>query len=84
MLVCNRQVFLLLIIPDWQVVSVALQNFRTAFPQYGEYKLMPIFMSTVIQPDQVKYLTKWNIYAMALGEETMELLNFDELQGRNV
>ena len=39
-------------------------------------------MSGSIQPDQVKYLTGLGIYAMALGEENMELLNFDELQSR--
>ena len=39
-------------------------------------------MRTSSQSDQVSYLTKLGVYAMALGEETMELLNFDELQGR--
>ena len=82
MLICNEQVFLLLVSPEWPVMSVALQNLRVALPQYAEYSPMPILMSTVVQPDQVGYLTKQGIYAMALGEETMELLNFDELQSR--
>jgi hypothetical protein len=58
-----------------------IENFRLCFPEYDNYKLVPVFASMNIQPDQVSYLTKLGIYAMALGEETMELLNFDELQG---
>ena len=36
--------------------------------------------SMSIRPDQVSYLTTMGVYAMALGEENMELLNFNELQ----
>ena len=61
-----------------------IQNFKTCFPEYDKYKLIPVFASMSIQPDQVKYLTSLGIYAMALGEETMELLNFNELQGRQI
>ena len=59
-----------------------IQNFKTCFPEYEAYKLISVFASMSIELDQVKYLTKQGIYAMALGEETMELLNFNELQGR--
>ncbi len=59
-----------------------IENFKMCFPEYNLYKLIPVFASMSIQPDQVKYLTNQGIYAMALGEENMELLNFDELQGR--
>lgn len=59
-----------------------IENFKLCFPEYQAYKLIPVFASMSIQPDQVKYLTSQGIYAMALGEESMELLNFDELQGR--
>ncbi|MBC8152122.1 MAG: hypothetical protein H7Z72_04360 [Bacteroidetes bacterium] len=59
-----------------------IENFKLCFPEYATYKLIPVFASMSIQPDQVRYLTKQDIYAMALGEETMELLNFDELHPR--
>ncbi len=61
-----------------------IENFKLSFPEYTAHKLIPVFVSMNIQPDQVKYLTSLGIYAMALGEENMELLNFDELQSRNV
>jgi hypothetical protein len=32
-----------------------------------------------IKEDQVKYLTSHNIYAVAFGDENMELLNYEEL-----
>lgn len=60
-----------------------IENFRIAFPEYDDYKLITIFASMAIKEDQVKYLTSKNIYAMALGDENMELLNFDELQTTN-
>jgi hypothetical protein len=59
-----------------------IENFKLCFPEYADYKLIPVFASMNIERDQIKYLTKLGIYAMALGEETMEILNFDELQGR--
>lgn len=59
-----------------------IENFKLCFPEYDSYKLIPVFASMSIQPDQVKYLTNQGIYAMALGEENMELLNFNELQSR--
>ena len=59
-----------------------IDDFKLCFPEYADHKLIPVFASMSIQPDQVKYLTKQGIYAMALGDETMELLNLDELQSR--
>ncbi len=82
MLVCDRNVFLLVIDSELSIISTLLQNFTAAFPKYCHRTLIPIFMSAIIQPDQVSYLTEQGIYAVALDEETMELLNFDELQGR--
>jgi len=61
-----------------------IENFKLAFPEYTHYTVNTIFASMSIRDDQVKYLTSLGIYAMALGEENMELLNFDELQARPV
>lgn len=59
-----------------------IENFRISFPEYADYELITIFASMSIQKDQVNYLTSKNIYAMALGEENMELLNYEELSQR--
>jgi hypothetical protein len=59
-----------------------VERFRLAFPEYNDRPVAPVFTSMAIKPDQVKYLTGIGVYAMALGDETMELLNFDELQAK--
>ncbi len=56
-----------------------IQNFQISFPEYADYELITIFASMSIQENQIKYLTSQNIYAMALGDENMELLNYKEL-----
>jgi len=45
------------------------------FPEYAGKTIIPIFSSLNISPDLVNYLSKRGIYAMALGEDTMQLLN---------
>jgi hypothetical protein len=87
LLVCGRRVFLLeakFTARDNHIKEITqlIENFRLSFPEYKDYELITVFASMSIQPSQIKYLTRLGIYAMALGEETMELLNFDELQGR--
>jgi len=54
-----------------------LPEIRDYFPEYGDRKLIPIFSSLQIPDDLVAYLSKNKIYAMAMGDETMVLLNFD-------
>ena len=60
-------------------VKQTLENFRIAFPEYASYEVILIFASMDIAPDQVKYLTKMGIYALALGDDNMDLLNFEDL-----
>jgi hypothetical protein len=60
-------------------VPKTIENFRIAFPEYAEYEVITIFASMAIAPDQVKYLTKMGVYALALGDENMDLLNFENL-----
>jgi uncharacterized coiled-coil protein SlyX len=45
------------------------------FPKYSHYELIPIFSSLSISQDFVNYLTKNKIYAMAMKDDTMEILN---------
>ncbi len=50
------------------------------FPECRDRNIIPIFSSLYI-PDNVKnYLTRLGIYAMGLNEDTMDLLNFDEVK----
>jgi len=54
-----------------------IERFIRLFPEYKEYKLIPIFASLRLDEDLVNYLTKNKIYAMAYREwEYMDLLNF--------
>ena len=52
------------------------------FPKYAGKTIVPVFSSLGIPPDFVNYLTKRGIYALAMGDETMELLNRAELERR--
>ena len=49
------------------------------FPEYRDKAIIPIFSSLGIPEDAVAYLTKQNIFAMAMAGNTMELLNFEEI-----
>ena len=52
------------------------------FPEYTGKTLVPIFASLHIGEDVVTYLTRNRIYAMAMGDETMELKNFQPVTER--
>lgn len=57
-----------------------LERFKALFPEYKDYKLVPIFASLRLEDDIVNYLTKNKIYAMAYREwEYMNILNFDQV-----
>ncbi|MCX7896303.1 MAG: hypothetical protein N2441_00295 [Rhodocyclaceae bacterium] len=49
------------------------------FPEYRERKLIPIFASFSLSASDLAFLTKQRIYGMALGDETMEILNAQEI-----
>jgi len=59
-------------------------EFYGYFPQYQGRKLIPIFSSLYLAEPAVNYLTKHGIYALAMGDETMTLLNFEQVKGREV
>jgi Skp family chaperone for outer membrane proteins len=48
-------------------------------PQYAGKKVIPIFSSLYIPENFVNFLTNNGIYAMAMGEDTMEILNFNDI-----
>ncbi|MDM7274427.1 hypothetical protein [Sulfurihydrogenibium azorense] len=58
-----------------------LERFKALFPEYEDYKLIPIFASLRLEDDIINYLTKNKIYAMAYREwEYMDILNFDQIK----
>lgn len=57
-----------------------IQNFKDCFPNYHNKELITIFASMSIPDDVVKKLTKMNIYAMAMGDDNMDLLNFEAIK----
>ncbi|MFN3479325.1 MAG: hypothetical protein ACK415_02970 [Thermodesulfovibrionales bacterium] len=56
-----------------------LQEFYDYFPEYRDKRLIPVFASLYLGDDVVNYLTRHKIYAMAIKEDTMDLLNFEVL-----
>jgi len=56
-----------------------LKEIYDYFPEYRGKKVIPIFSSLYIPEDLVTYLTKNRIYAMAMKDDTMDLLNFEQV-----
>jgi len=50
------------------------------FPEYKDRPLYPCFSSLYLGPDVVNYCTKQGIYALALGDDTVEVLNYNQLR----
>ena len=44
--------------------------------------VVPVFSSLRIPEDMVRYLTRQGIYALAVGDEIMDVLNFEEVRRR--
>ena len=57
-------------------------QFELYFPEYRGLPLVPVFSSLNLPDDLVAYLTKNGIYAVAMGEYTMQLLNGDAVRAR--
>ncbi|MFQ3609577.1 MAG: hypothetical protein SNJ55_13165, partial [Chloroherpetonaceae bacterium] len=48
-------------------------------PEHRGKKVIPVFSSLYIPENFVNYLTKHKIYALAMGDETMEVLNYHNI-----
>ena len=57
-------------------------EFALYFPQFRELPIRPAFSSLSIPGDVVRYLTRRGIYAIAMGDETMQVLNLDAVRNR--
>lgn len=55
-------------------------EFYGYFPEYEGKELVPIFSSLYLAEDTVNYLTKNGIYAMAMSDEAVDILNFQPVK----
>ncbi len=70
----------------WQeYLKTFADNHREVFEYFPEYKdkiLVPIFSSLSLPREAIDFLTNHDIYAMAMKGDTMDLLNFEEVNNR--
>jgi hypothetical protein len=52
------------------------------FPEFKGKRIIPIFSSLNLPIDLVKHLSRQNIYGLAMGEDTMKIVNKDEVSPR--
>ena len=57
-----------------------LEQFRYCFPQYKGKRLIPVFASMSIPENIIKKLSKMGFYAMVMGDENMDIINFDKVK----
>ncbi len=58
-------------------------QFARYFPEYRELPIVPVFSSLSIPAELVTYLTRRGIYAVAMGDEAMQVLNLNEVRRRS-
>lgn len=59
---------------------LAGNEFALYFPEYREMRVVPVFSSLHIPPELVTYLTRHGVYAVAMGEEALQVLNLDQVR----
>ena len=57
-------------------------EFFLYFPEYRGLPLVPMFSSLSLPRDLVTYLTRNRIYALAMGDEAMQVVNLDAVRER--
>jgi len=58
------------------------REFARYFPEYDKLPIVPAFSSLSIPEDMVTYLTRHGIYAVAMGDEAMQVLNLKAVRSR--
>ena len=53
-------------------------EFFEYFPEFAGKRLIPVFASLAIGEDKVRHLSRQGVYAMAMTDTTMDLLNFED------
>ena len=57
-------------------------EFFLYFPEYRDLPLVPMFSSLSLPRDLVTFLTRNRIYALAMGDEAMQVMNLDAVRKR--
>ena len=57
-----------------------LKELYEYFPEYKGKMLVPVFASLYLPDEVIAYLTKNGIYAMAIKEDMMDLINFESVK----
>ena len=57
-------------------------QFARYVPEYRELPIVPVFSSLSIPADVVTYLTRRGIYAVAMGDEAVQVLNLQAVRSR--
>lgn len=52
-----------------------LQSIPEFLPEYARHRLVPVVASVTIEPSVITFLNRQKVYGMAMGDETMELVN---------
>ena len=73
--------------PDSRDVRDFVRFFKSGefflyFPEYRDLPVVPVFSSLNLPGNLVTMLTRNGIHALAMGGETMQLLNLDEVRAR--
>ena len=55
-------------------------EFALYYPRFRELPIVPAFSSLSIPEDMVRYLTRRGIYAIAMGDEAMQVLNLEAVR----
>ncbi|MEX2443449.1 MAG: hypothetical protein WD492_07585 [Alkalispirochaeta sp.] len=53
------------------------------FPEYADYAVVPIMSSLNISAEHLSALTTHGVYAMGMGDRTMDLLNVEAIRARS-
>jgi len=56
-----------------------LKEIYEYFPEYKGKRLVPVFAALYLPDEAIAYLTKNGIYAMAIKDDMMDLMNFDDV-----
>ncbi len=54
-------------------------EFFEFFPEYAGRRLIPVFSALALAENDIRYLTRERIYALTMGDETMEIVNLTEM-----
>lgn len=60
----------------------AINDIEDYFPEYKDKTIIPVFASLYIGQDMLSYLTKHSIYALTIGDDVMDIVNFQQVQGK--